>query len=253
MVVGIVPARYGSTRFLGKPLVKIGNKTMIERVYAQASLAQSLSWVAVATDDKRIFDAVVAFGGRAIMTKTTHENGTSRCAEAVALLGLAPQVVINIQGDEPFIEPEQIDALAGVFLQNQSVQIATLIKKITEPAELLSPNCVKAVVDNHGKALYFSRAALPHHRDVPNPAHWLNHQTHYKHIGLYGYKTEILQQIAALPPTDLEQTEALEQLRWLQHGYTIHTATTQHQSIAIDTPADLERILQTMPELLTKN
>ena len=238
---GIIPARYASSRFPGKPLVMIGNKTMIQRVYDQA--CKTLEDVWVATDDKRIFNAVSEFGGRAIMTSTEHLSGTDRCAEAVDKItfetGEKTDVIINIQGDEPFIKPEQISLLMNCFMDD-TVELATLIR-IVEPGEdIFNPNQPKVIIDYKGDAIYFSRAAIPYLRDTEK-SDWSKHQSYYKHLGLYAYKTETLKKITLLPRSFLEISESLEQNRWIENGYRIRTSVTEWESIGIDTPDDLER------------
>jgi 3-deoxy-manno-octulosonate cytidylyltransferase (CMP-KDO synthetase) len=241
LFAGIIPARYASSRFPGKPLANIGNKSMIQRVYEQA--AKSISHVYVATDDMRIFDAVLRFGGKAVMTSTDHQSGTDRCAEAADLIagetGRKIDIVINIQGDEPFIKPEQIDLVKECFT-NESVQIATLVRK-TEPGEdIFNPNQPKVVLNTYGDAIYFSRAAIPFIREAEK-SEWTRKSIFYKHIGLYGYRTEILKQITRLARSPLEIAESLEQNRWIENGFRIRTAVTIWESIGIDTPEDMER------------
>lgn len=251
--LAIIPARYASSRFPGKPLAIIGGKPMIQRVYEQAVKALDANSVLVATDDSRIYDAVLAFGGRAVMTSPNHPCGTNRLAEAYTRIYGAPDantVVINIQGDEPFIMPEQIDAVRQCFLRPGG-EIATLVKPLC-PGEddiLNNPNSPKVVVggdirNGEGHALYFSRSIIPYLRGVAQED-WLSEACrrgtpYYKHIGLYAYRADILQDITRLPLSPLEQAESLEQLRWLEAGYTIRVATTDQQTIGIDTPADLE-------------
>lgn len=208
---------------------------MIRRVYEQVSKSSLLSQVVVATDDDRIFDEVVRFGGAAIMTATEHLNGTERCAEVLSKQAVIPDVVINIQGDEPFIQPEQIDSLAALF-EDSECQIATLVKECSDISLIGQASIIKAVVDNRFRALYFSRSVIPFLRN-PYPSH-----VFYKHIGIYGYKAEVLREIVKLPPSTLELAESLEQLRWLENGYRIHTALTDHESIAVDVPEDLDRV-----------
>ena len=237
---GIIPARYASTRFPGKPLASIGGRPMIQRVYEQASL--SLENVYVATDDQRIFDAVVSFGGKAIMTSSEHQSGTDRCAEAVGKIalmdGTKPDVVVNIQGDEPFIRPEQIDLLVSCF-KDDSVEIATLVRKAGPGENISNPNNPKVVLDLSGNAIYFSRSVIPFIRDA-DMAEWTRLHTYYKHIGLYAYRTETLARITLLSRSSLEKAESLEQNRWLENGYKIRTALTKWESVCIDTPGDLE-------------
>jgi len=236
-ILGIIPARYASSRFPGKPLVDIAGKSMIQRVYEQAAKCADLTDVIVATDDERIFDHVINFGGKAIMTADYHQSGTDRCAE-VASLHTDFDVIINIQGDEPYIEPEQISKLAACF-DAPDAQIATLIKRIKTEQELHNPNSPKVVVNNLNEAIYFSRSALPHIRGE-QPQNWLEFYTYYKHIGIYGYRADVLQQITKLEVSSLEKAEALEQLRWIENGYRIKVAETEFETYAVDTPADLE-------------
>lgn len=239
-VLGIIPARYASTRFPGKPLTDIKGKTMIQRVYEQAKQS-GLAEVLVATDDERILQHVQGFGGKAIMTGTAHQSGTDRCFEAYKLHNQDYEYIINIQGDEPFIHPEQIDLVSKCFERPQT-QLATLVKKVETPEELFNINSPKVVINQHGEALYFSRQPIPYCRNVPNDI-WHKQHTYYKHIGIYGYRADILEQITQLPPSALELAESLEQLRWLENGYHITTALTHHETIGIDTPEDLQRVL----------
>lgn len=235
-ILGIIPARYASSRFPGKPLVDIGGKTMIQRVYEQAKKCEHLTEVIVATDDDRIFDHVASFGGLAVMTGTHHQSGTDRCAE-VAVAHQQYQVIINIQGDEPYIDPEQITKLATCF-NSPEVQIATLVKRIKDEQELHNPNTPKVIVTKQSEAAYFSRSAIPHIRSE-EPQNWLEFYPYFKHIGIYGYRADILQQITRLPISGLEKAEALEQLRWIENGYRIKVAETQLETYAVDTPDDL--------------
>lgn len=237
--VGIIPARYASSRFPGKPLVDIGGKTMIQRVYEQASAV--LDSVYVATDDERIFQAVQAFGGCVVMTSDQHRSGTDRCAEAMGKLsGEAPDVVINIQGDEPFVDASQLQALMACF-DSPDTQIATLVKPFSEKDNydtLANPNSPKVLLNKEGEAMYFSRSVVPYLRNVPQDE-YLQHHTFYKHIGIYAYRRDVLTQLAALAPTVLEKAESLEQLRWLENGYRIRTAITYVENVAVDTPEDV--------------
>ena len=235
-IVGIIPSRYGSTRFEGKPLIDIGGKTMIERVYLQAKRANLLSQVIVATDDERIFNAVKQFGGEVVMTKAEHLNGTERCAEVAQ--NINADFIINIQGDEPFIQPEQIDLLAFTFIENQNIQIATLIKKQEFSAALQNPARIKVAINKNKEALYFSRSVIPFNRSGVE-----NETIYYKHLGIYGYAKNVLLDIVKLTPTPLEISESLEQLRWLENGYKIACSETFHESISIDTPEDLKEAL----------
>ena len=238
---GIIPARYASSRFPGKPLVLLGNKPMIQRVYEQA--AKSLTVVWVATDDRRIFDTVTDFGGNVIMTSPAHPSGTDRCAEAIERIlnktGGKIDVVINIQGDEPFIKPEQITLLMECY-NDETVEIATLVRKVEPGEDIFNPNQPKVILDMKGNAIYFSRAAIPYLRDTEMSL-WSNKHTYYKHIGMYAYRTETLKKITLLQRSSLEISESLEQNRWLENGYRIRTAVTNWESVGIDTPADLEK------------
>jgi len=238
-ILGIIPARYASTRFPGKPLVDIAGKSMIQRVYEQAKKCAQLSEVIVATDDDRIFEHVQAFGGKAIMTSSAHQSGTDRCAE-VAEKYTEYDVIINIQGDEPYIDPEQIGKLISCFNES-ATQIATLIKKISTEQELLNTNSPKVIINKNSEAIYFSRSPLPHIRGQ-EPQNWLQHFTYFKHIGIYGYRADILKQITKLPVSPLEKAESLEQLRWIENGYKIKVAETEIETIAIDTPEDLKKL-----------
>ena len=239
--VGIIPARFASTRFPGKPLVNIAGKTMIERVYEQVSKA--LTDVYVATDDKRIFDAVLAFGGKAIMTSDKHRSGTDRCYEAFSKLEEWFDVVINVQGDEPFIQPEQIVELQRCF-EEPETQIATLAKKITEKDgldSLQNPNNPKLVVNKQNEALYFSRSVIPYQRGA-EPENWILRHPYLKHVGIYAYRADVLRKLTLLEQSPLEIAESLEQLRWLENGYRIKVGFTDVETIGIDTPEDLEKV-----------
>lgn len=238
--IGIIPARYASTRFPGKPLVDIGGKSMIQRVYDQACLATTLTDVIVATDDDRIESHVQSFGGRVVRTRDDHPSGTDRVAEVAALFKDAT-AIINIQGDEPFIDPGLIDALAGL-LRRPETDIVTLARQIKQTDDLFNPNHVKVVLDDNQRALYFSRSAIPYVRGV-DPTLWVTRAAYYQHIGLYGYKQEVLQAIVDLSQGQLEMVESLEQLRWLAAGYTIRVGITEADSLGIDTPADLNAAL----------
>lgn len=240
-ITGIIPARYASSRFPGKPLAMIGTKSMILRVYEQAR--KSLEIVFVATDDNRISDAVKAFGGKVVMTSPDHLSGTDRCAEAVSLIrtetGEIPDIVVNIQGDEPFIRPEQINTLISCF-DDKSVEIATLVRETVQGEDIFNPNQPKVIINAKGDAVYFSRAAIPYLRDT-EPFLWSQKHVYYKHIGLYAYKTGTLKEITKLPLSPLEEAESLEQNRWIDHGYRIRTAKTVWDSISIDTVDDLKK------------
>lgn len=238
--IGIIPARYASTRFPAKPLAVLGGKTVIQRVYEQVEGV--LDEAVVATDDQRIYDVVSAFGGKAVMTGTHHKSGTDRCQEAYTIIGKPYDVVINIQGDEPFIQPRQLEAIKACFDDPQT-QIATLVKPFTPEdgiGALENPNTPKVVVNENMQALYFSRSVIPYLRNK-DKAEWLSAHTYYKHIGLYAYRSEVLEEITSLPQSSLELAESLEQLRWLQNGYTIKVGISDIETIGIDTPADLER------------
>lgn len=236
-ILGIIPARYGSTRFPGKPLAMIGEKTMIHRTCEQA-LKSTLDAVVVATDDTRIFDEVLGFGGRAVMTRPDHRSGTDRCLEALDRIGENFDAVVNIQGDEPFIDPRQIDQVAELIRQPE-VCLATLARIINDPARIQDPNTVKVVFGNDGNALYFSRHAIPFVRGV-EPSAWMQKADYYQHIGIYAYKADALRAIAQMPAGRLEQAESLEQLRWLENGLKIKVAVTDiASSYGIDTPEDL--------------
>lgn len=237
-IIGVIPARYASTRFPGKPLININGKSMIQRVYEQARKAKLLSELVIATDDKRIFDHVKSFSGNVIMTGTHHQNGTERCAEALTLNEGAFDGIINIQGDEPFIQPQQIDLVAGCLIE-ENTEIATLVKSIDNLDEYQKASVVKVIVDKNFKALYFSRSPVPYVRPgVKENA--IKHHILFKHIGIYGFKTNILQEIVRLPKSNLEEMESLEQLRWLENGYKIFVKETGFKSIAIDTPEDYQ-------------
>ena len=243
-IVGIIPARFASSRFPGKPLVDINGISMITRVYLQASKAALLDKVVVATDDKRIYDEVVSHGGAAVMTSENHRSGTERCNEVVEKLAASGEnydIAINIQGDEPFIEPSQIDGIAA-FFKNPEIKIATLVKEIKSNDELFSPNVVKAVLGKDKKALYFSRHPIPFLRGV-GQNEWLKKMTFYKHIGIYAYRTDVLAEIVKLPFGKLEEAESLEQLRWLENDFSVYTEETDFESIAVDTPEDLIKII----------
>jgi len=242
-ILGIIPARYNSSRFHAKALADINGKSMIQRVYEQASKAQLLAKVVVATDHQLIFDHVKAFGGEVVMTSESHQSGTDRCFEAYESLNETFDYLINIQGDEPFIQPDQIDVLAQILTQYPNVQLATLIKKITQTEHIFDINKVKVVFDNEHKAIYFSRQAIPFQRGV-EPNLWLNNHDYFKHLGIYAYRTDILAKITKLAPSSYEQMEALEQLRWIQNGFLIHVQETEYESYGVDTPQDLEEIIK---------
>lgn len=238
-----IPARYASTRFPGKPLADIGGVTMIERVYRQASKA--LDEVCVATDDRRIFDAVKAFGGNVVMTGEQHRSGTDRCREAYDNSGCTADVVINIQGDEPFVDPSQIEAVKACF-DTDGTQIATLVRPF-DPARgfeaLFDKNTPKVVMDNDMNAIYFSRSIIPYVRNY-EWKEWPERAQYFTHIGMYAYRADVLHEITRLPQSSLELAESLEQLRWIQNGYKIKCGVSTCPTIGIDTPEDLERARQ---------
>lgn len=242
--IGIIPARYASTRFPGKPLADIKGKPMIQRVYEQAS--KVLPVVYVATDDERIFNAVRAFRGNAVMTSTDHKSGTDRCAEAVRKAEVEREemydVVVNIQGDEPFIVPDMLLKVMSCFNDGKT-DIATLVKPFGADEDIFNPNSPKVVVNTSNFALYFSRSVVPFLRGV-DKKDWQKTHTFLKHIGLYAYRTKVLQQLTQLDQGVLEEAESLEQLRWLENGYHIKVEYTDHQSFGIDTPEDLQKALQ---------
>lgn len=240
--IGIIPARYASTRFPGKPLVDIGGKPMIQRVYEQASKALNL--VIVATDDERIQHAVENFNGRVVMTSKHHKTGTDRCDEAIRIFRKDYfeniDVVINIQGDEPFIQPEQLKQLMDCF-EDPSTQIATLIQEIEMNQDIFDPNLPKVAINLNNEAIYFSRSPIPFILNEPEDQ-WVSSHTFYKHIGTYAYRIDILQEITQLQPSSLEIAESLEQNRWIENGYTIKVKETKFKSYPVDTPEDLEKI-----------
>ena len=235
--IGIIPARYASTRFPGKPLAILGGKPVIQRVYEQ--VVNVLGEAYVATDDERIFNAVEAFGGRAVMTRNDHKSGTDRIEEAAQKLNTDADVIINVQGDEPFIQKSQLETVKHLFDDPQT-QIATLGKPFESMEAVENPNSPKIVCDVNGYAMYFSRSVIPYVRGKEQQE-WLQHFPFLKHIGLYAYRREVLQQLTLLPPSPLEQAESLEQLRWLQNGYVIQVALTDLETVGIDTPEDLKR------------
>lgn len=238
--VAIIPARYASTRFPGKPLAMLHGKPIIQHVYER--VAQVFPDLCVATDDDRILSVVKSFGGKAVMTSTNHRSGTDRCFEAYGKMGVKADVVVNVQGDEPFIAASQLREIIKCF-DNPSTEIATLVKPfgLNAPMDLIdNPNSPKVVVSNDGFALYFSRSVIPYLRGV-DQAEWSKHHNYLKHIGLYAYRVDILQKITSMPQGDLEQSESLEQLRWLQAGLRIRVGTTDVETIGIDTSDDLKR------------
>ena len=241
-ILALIPARYQSSRFPGKPLADIGGKPMIQRVYEQSKKA--FEYVYVATDDDRIFDCVKSFDGKAVMTSENHQSGTDRCYEALlnveAELGIVFDIVVNVQGDEPFIAPEQLLDLVGCF-DDSSTEIATLIKRFDKEESVFNPNSPKVVINKNGDAMYFSRSAIPFDRDSSENFR-KDEFPYYKHIGLYAYRRETLIRITKLEQSYLEKMEKLEQLRWLEEGIKIKTAKTTHNTFAVDTPEDLETL-----------
>ncbi len=242
--IAIIPARFASTRFPGKPLAILGGQPVIQRVYEQ--VRSVLDRVYVATDDQRIYDAVTAFGGQAVMTRSDHKSGTDRICEALDLVGGSPDVVINVQGDEPFIQPSQLRTVMEAF-DDPATQIATLGKRFETIEAVDNPNSPKIVLDNDGFALYFSRSPIPFVRGKDR-GKWLAAYPFLKHIGLYAYRADVLREVTRLPQSSLELAESLEQLRWLQNGYKIKVGLTDVETVGIDTPEDLhkaERFLAT--------
>lgn len=244
--LAIIPSRYGSSRFPGKPLADIAGKTMVRRVYEQAKKA--FEDVCVATDDQRIIAEVEGFGGVAIMTSSQHQSGTDRCFEAYTkYVRLYPDrkidIVMNIQGDEPLIDPDQLRGLEKAFEDHSEVYLATMAKRIDSPEELFNPNTPKVIMDKDGYALYFSRSTIPYMREVPKEE-WHTKHTYYKHIGLYAYKPETLEKICSMERSNLEKCESLEQLRWVESGLRIKVIETSSTTFAVDTPEDLEKIVR---------
>ena len=243
--LGIIPARYGSTRLPGKALIKVQGKTIIERVYDQVHKSQRLTEIIVATDDVRIYNHVRKFGGHAVITRIDHLSGTTRCAEISENMS-GFDIVVNIQGDEPLINPAQIDQLCDFIASEPSVGIGTLVHKIEHHEELTNPAVAKVVMGQQGRVLYFSRSPVPFIRDVP-VEQWLQHGTFYRHVGMYAYRRDVLRRLGNLPQSELEKAEKLEQLNWLYHGYQVYAMETEYESLGIDTPEDLaalERMLE---------
>jgi 3-deoxy-manno-octulosonate cytidylyltransferase (CMP-KDO synthetase) len=242
-ILGIIPSRYDSTRFPGKPLVDIAGMSMIQRVYTQAKKSQLLTDVVVATDDQRIFDHVRSFGGHVVMTSRDHVSGTSRCGEVIEKM-TGFDVVINIQGDEPLVRPEQIDDLLGLF-KRPEVEIGTIVKRITDEADIKNENRIKVVLDHSKNAIYFSRSAIPFVQWsilAKKPAD----APFFKHIGIYAWRTATLEKLLKLPPTELEKMESLEQLRWIYHGYKIATIETQVETPNVDVPEDVAKVIKAL-------
>jgi 3-deoxy-manno-octulosonate cytidylyltransferase (CMP-KDO synthetase) len=239
-ILGVIPSRYASTRFPAKPLADIAGISMVQRVYAQAKKSNSLSEVVVATDNKKIFDHVITFGGKVCMTAENHISGTDRCFETLKLQKEKYDYVVNIQGDEPFINPEQIDLLTSLL--DSKTELATLAKSIEKEEHLFNPNIVKVVFNSNHEALYFSRSTIPHIRNTDHNE-WLTKHRFFKHIGLYAYRSDILEKITTLSVSSLEKAESLEQLRWLENGFKIKVAETTIETVGIDTPEDLAHAL----------
>lgn len=238
-VVAVIPARYASTRFPGKPLVEIGGKPMIQRTFERVSQLKGWYKIIIATDDQRIFDFAKSIGAEVMMTQENHVSGTDRCAEVLRNLNEPIDYVVNIQGDEPFIDPNQLEEITSEFGSN--APILTLIKEIKDDATLFNINTPKVVIDEHGFAMYFSRQTIPYLRGIPQED-WLKKHRYFKHIGLYAYRADVLLELSNLKPSPLELAESLEQLRWLQNGYHIKTIETQYETIGIDHPEDLLKI-----------
>ena len=235
--IGIIPARYASTRFPGKPLALLGGKPVIQHVYEKVAAVLEAAYVA--TDDERIYDVVKAFGGQVVMTRTDHKSGTDRIEEAIEKIGGEWDVVVNVQGDEPFVAKSQLDTICHCF-DDPTTQIATLGKPFESMEAVQNPNSPKIVVDNMGFAMYFSRSVIPYVRGKEKSS-WLTHYPFLKHLGIYAYRKDVLRQVTQLPQSSLEIAESLEQLRWLQNGFKIKVGTTDVETVGSDTPQDLER------------
>ena len=242
-ILGIIPARYASTRFPGKPLVQINGKSMIQRVYEQSAKANLLSKIIVATDDNRIAEHVKSFGAEVVITKSEHPSGTDRCFEAYQLNGEKYDYVLNVQGDEPFLDPKQINSLAEVC--DGVVEIATQMIKCTNKDVLFDKGEVKIILNSNKEALYFSRNVIPFIKGI-DEKEWHNHFNYYRHVGMYVYRTDILEKITKLKPSGLELAESLEQLRWLENGYKIKCVETDFDSHCVDTPEDIEKVIRLM-------
>ncbi|MEY3443618.1 MAG: 3-deoxy-manno-octulosonate cytidylyltransferase [Bacteroidota bacterium] len=240
-ILGVIPARFASTRFPGKPLVAIAGKSMVQRVYEQACKATGLADVFVATDDQRIFDHVAGFGGKVIMTSNAHPSGTDRILEVAAKMPEF-EAYINIQGDEPYIDPLQIDQVCGILNSRQGAYVGTLVKRLADLTELQNPNTIKAVFAMDGQAIYFSRSPIPYMRDATQEAEFMRERGYFKHIGIYGYSKEGLGRIREMQRGLLERAESLEQLRWMEHGLPIYVAETTLESQAVDAPEDLIKL-----------
>lgn len=242
-IIGIIPARYPSTRFPGKPLALINGKSMLQRVYEQSIKAKSLSAVIVATDDKRIAEHAAEFGAKALLTDPAHPSGSDRCYEAYQAYGKSYDYVLNIQGDEPFLHPRQIDSLAEVC--DGQTEIATQMIRCKQRDVLFDPGEVKIVLGRENKALYFSRAVIPYIKNVPQEQ-WHAHFPYFRHVGMYAFRSDILRRLSGLQPGNLENAESLEQLRWLENGFSIQCVETEYDSHCIDTPEDIEKVLRLM-------
>lgn len=238
--IAIIPARYSSTRFPGKPLALLAAKPVIQHVYEKVSQIIGETWVA--TDDERIFNKVKEFGGKAVMTRANHQSGTDRIQEAVSHIKTDAEIIINIQGDEPFVQHSQINTLCKLF-EDPDTQIGTIGKVFSDIEAVENPNSPKVIIDNHQFAMYFSRSPIPFIRGVEK-IDWINHYPFLKHIGIYAYRKNVLEKITQLPQSSLEIAESLEQLRWLQNGYKIKVGFTDVETIGIDTPAELEKAEQ---------
>ncbi len=251
-ILGLIPARFASTRFPGKPLAEISGKPMIQWVFERTS--QVFDHVYVATDDERIKHAVESFGGRVVITSTTHQSGTDRCAEALDNVEKTTNskfdIVVNIQGDEPFIQPEQLKKVAGCF-SDPSTQIATLVKQFSTNDDIFNPNTPKVILNKNDEAIYFSRSVIPFIRSK-DKSEWQGNHPFYKHIGLYAYRCDILREITKLVQSPLELAESLEQLRWIENGYRIRVEKTEMETLAVDTPEDLEKVKELAMKFLSK-
>jgi 3-deoxy-manno-octulosonate cytidylyltransferase (CMP-KDO synthetase) len=246
-IVGIIPARYASTRFPGKPLIDIDGKSMVQRVYEQASKSKSLNQIVVATDDERIFNHIKNFSGKVVMTSTDCASGTDRCYDAIQQLDADIDYVINIQGDEPFIAPEQIDELATALTGN-GIELATQMIKVNSYESLFDKGEVKIVLNSNDEAMYFSRMVIPFIKGVPE-TEWHLHHNYYRHVGMYAYRKDILEKITALPVSSLEKAESLEQLRWIENRFIIKCILTAYESHCIDTPDDLQKARQILNDI----
>lgn len=251
-IVGIIPARYGSTRFPGKVLADLAGKPMIQWVYERAQAAAMLNQVVIATDDHRVVQSVEQFGGTAFMTRGEHTSGSDRIAEVVQRALPDADIVVNVQGDEPFIAPEAIDLAVNVLLSDPRARVGTLARRLSDAKDLDNPNVVKVVLARDHTALYFSRSAIPYFRDTERREEWLKHHLYLKHIGIYVYRRELLLEYVSWPPGRLEVSERLEQLRLLEHGIPVHVALTEYDGRSVDTPADREAVLATLANSSTQ-